>query len=212
MRPLNPKRVSVREGKFSYLETWNVIAYLNMIFGFDGWSKEVTRLELVFEEEKQVGKWTVCYRCVVRLSAGDKVSEDVATGDATNQPSRAGAHDLAIKSAVSDALKRAAKDLGDMWGLCLYNNGSTDPTFTTSAVYDIPESPTGDGEAPRTPQEPAEDPNAPTKPQLAKIAALAREKGIDRPHVATKAEASATIERLLALPAPTQEQWDDEPF
>jgi Rad52/22 family double-strand break repair protein len=47
------------------------------------------------------------------------VHEDAATGSAVNQPSRADAHDLALKSAASDALKRAAKDLGIQLGLSL---------------------------------------------------------------------------------------------
>jgi hypothetical protein len=34
---------------------------------------------------------------------------------------------MAIKTAESDALKRAAINLGDQFGLSLYNNGATAP-------------------------------------------------------------------------------------
>lgn len=53
------------------------------------------------------------------------VYEDAATGYAQNQ-TRGEAHDLALKSAVSTALKRAATSLGDQFGLSLYA-GTTEP-------------------------------------------------------------------------------------
>lgn len=144
MKPLNMKRVKQREGKFSYLEAWDVIAHLNRVFGFGGWSKEVTEVLPIYESQRdpsKTGGWDVAYRATVRLVVRDpdgivmKVSEDVATGQAQNQPSRGDAHDLAIKSAVADALKRAAKDLGDQWGLGLYNDGSGNSYVTESLAY-----------------------------------------------------------------------------
>lgn len=135
--PLNPKRVQKLQGN-SYLETWDVIAHLTRIFGPLGWSKTVQDAQLVFETENN-GKWTVCYRATVRLLVEDdfsrKVSEDVATGTAINQPSRGDAHDLALKTAVSDALKRAAKDLGNQFGLSLYNGGSTESVVGMSLAH-----------------------------------------------------------------------------
>lgn len=130
-KPINKDRVKRSpQIQGSYLEAWDVIAHLTRIFGPLGWSKEVKQCELVFESEGANGKWTVCYRATVQLmihewGAPPKVSEDVATGTANNQPSRGDAHDQAIKTAVSDALKRAAKDLGNQFGLSLYNDGST---------------------------------------------------------------------------------------
>ena len=64
--------------------------------------------------------------------------EDVGTGEAINQPSRGDAHDLALKSAVSGALKRCAKDLGDQYGLGLYDKGSLEPTVRKVIAYDAP--------------------------------------------------------------------------
>ena len=123
--PIKPSRVQKNAG-FYNLEAWDVIACLNYIFGFDGWGKFVT-YGLIFETQREQGqvkmpaRWDVAYHAHCRLVIGDVVHEDAATGDAQNQPSRADAHDLALKSAVSGALKRAAKDLGNQFGLSLYN-------------------------------------------------------------------------------------------
>ncbi len=142
-KEINASRVAERKG-MAYLETWDVLAHLNRIFGFGGWSKEVQACELIFEDKRSGEKtgWDVAYRATVRLVVRDplgvvmKVSEDVATGQAQNQPSRGDAHDLAIKSAVSDALKRAAKDLGNQFGLSLYDGGSLKSVVGKSLAYD----------------------------------------------------------------------------
>jgi recombination DNA repair RAD52 pathway protein len=140
-KAINPNRVQTRQGKFSYLETWDVIAHLTRVFSISGWDKEVDS-DLLFETESN-GKWTVAYRAKCRLTIRDPngdlvcVHEDVATGSAINQPSRGDAHDLALKTAVSDALKRAAKDLGNQWGLSLYSDGSTESVVSRS-LADIP--------------------------------------------------------------------------
>ena len=61
----------------------------------------------------------------------------MATGSGENQR-RVDAHDLALKSAVSDSLKRAAKDWGNQFGLSLYDNGSTKSVVGKSLAYDEP--------------------------------------------------------------------------
>ena len=102
-----------------------------MIFETQGKSKDGSR-----------DVWTVCYRCDMRLTIRDpegklvKVIDDVGTGEAINQPSRGDAHDLAAKSAVSSALKRCAKDLGDQFGLGLYNDGSMAPCLGRVVIYE----------------------------------------------------------------------------
>jgi recombination DNA repair RAD52 pathway protein len=140
-KPLNPSRVkTLKANGQRYLEGWDVIAHLNRIFGPLNWDKEVQDVQLIFEMEYS-NKWTVCYRATVRLDVHDyenycaKRSEDVATGTAINQPSRGDAHDLAIKTAVTDALKRAAKDLGNQFGLSLYNDGSTESVVSMSLAH-----------------------------------------------------------------------------
>jgi recombination DNA repair RAD52 pathway protein len=136
LKPINPSRVS-KDGKgFSHVEAYDVRAHLNRIFGFARWSSELTDLQLNFETEAG-GKWTVSYRATIALTVyspqGDRLATytEAAVGDAKNQPSRGDAHDMAIKTAESQAFKRAAINLGDQFGLGLYNSGST-----ASAVKD----------------------------------------------------------------------------
>lgn len=143
LEPIKDYRVKTDNSGMSYLEGYEVIAHLSRIFGFENWDKHVTSLDLVFEESQEKNNrvgWWVCYRCTVRLviNGGQIIKEDAGTGSAQNQPSRADAHDLAIKSAVTDALKRAAKDLGDQFGLSLYHKGSTDALVRKVIPYEPP--------------------------------------------------------------------------
>ena len=46
--------------------------------------------------------------------------------------SRAEAHDNAVKNAATDALKRAAMNLGTQFGLSLYDKGSTKDVIKTT--------------------------------------------------------------------------------
>jgi len=130
LKPLNPSRVAKRQQagrSLSYLEAWDVKAHLNRIFGFLNWSADVTQAELAFEEKNEKGQWNVGYKVVLRLSFGMHeyaTYTEAAVGSAT-LPSRGEAHDMAIKTAESDALKRAAINLGTQFGLSLYDNGST---------------------------------------------------------------------------------------
>jgi len=139
LKPLNPNRVAKRKGgggkQLSYLEAWEVKAHLIRIFGFLGWEWEVTEAVLAFEELTD-GKWSVGYKVVgtltIKIYSEDRYGyrtaqyAEAAIGFAT-LGSRGEAHDMAIKTAESDALKRAAINLGDQFGLSLYNNGSVQP-------------------------------------------------------------------------------------
>ena len=124
LKPLNPSRVAKRNQagrSLSYLEAWDVKAHLIRIFGFLGWSWHVSTAEQVFEQEKD-GKWNVGYKVIGTLTVGDAVYTEAAVGSST-LPQRGEAHDMAVKTAESDALKRAAINLGTQFGLSLYNNG-----------------------------------------------------------------------------------------
>jgi hypothetical protein len=63
-------------------------------------------------------------RLTIRDEHGKEVChyEDGSTATAQNQ-TLGDAHDLAMKSAISLAKKRAAINLGDQFGLSLYNKG-----------------------------------------------------------------------------------------
>jgi len=130
LAPINAKRV-LRDGKGNaHVAQQDVTAHLTRIFGFGGWDKQVLSVELVYESPRdETGKrWDVCYKALVRLTVKDDqgnvsaVYEDGSMGVAQNQ-TRGDAHDLAYKSAISLSTKRAAKDLGDQFGLSLYNKG-----------------------------------------------------------------------------------------
>ena len=135
LRPIRSNRVHTANGQ-SHVPAYDVIAHLTRVFGFEGWDKEVRSIELVGEQAREYTKdgktkvgHSVTYRCLMRLTIYDrhgqvvKVIEDGATGSAQNQPSYGDAHDLAYKNAISYAIKRCAKDLGDQFGLSLYNKG-----------------------------------------------------------------------------------------
>lgn len=133
LKPLNASRVAQRKQagiSLSYLEAWDVKAHLIRIFGFGNWSADVISAELVFEEKDEKDRWNVGYRVLMRLRIhsaddflGDTTYTEAAVGSAT-LPQRGEAHDMAIKTAESDALKRAAINLGTQFGLSLYDNGN----------------------------------------------------------------------------------------
>lgn len=132
LRPIRSNRVLSAQNQ-SHVPAYDVVAHLTRLFGFEGWDKEIVSIELVGEQARTEGDrtgWWVTYRCHMRLTIYDqngqvvKVIEDGATGSSNNQPSYGDAHDLAYKNAISYAIKRCAKDLGDQFGLSLYNRGS----------------------------------------------------------------------------------------
>lgn len=155
LRPVDPDRVGSDGKGFAHMEAWDIRRYLIRIFGFGGHDTDLLESSLIAEtsipnhqkvgrDGKPYGKpfeaWTVIYRVAVRLAVKvDGVElghwHGIATGDATNQPSRADAHDLALKTADSQALKRAATNLGDQFGLSLYNKGRLTPVVQSCLPY-----------------------------------------------------------------------------
>ena len=128
LRPLNPARVAKRQQanrQLSYLEAWDVKAHLIRIFGFGGWSWNVTTADVAFEDQNDKGQWQVGYKVIGTLIIHSLKCEytEAAIGSAS-LPQRGEAHDMAVKTAESDALKRAAINLGTQFGLSLYDNGS----------------------------------------------------------------------------------------
>jgi recombination DNA repair RAD52 pathway protein len=137
--------------------SWDVRRHLIRCFGFAGWDFVQVTCDLIADKvvpaDKPNGheRYTVIYRYVGRLivKAADgcplAVYEDGAVGDAVNQPSLGDAHDLALKSAISGALKRCAVNLGDQFGLSLYREGSVAPVVQRSLVAP----PAGDDDRPQ---------------------------------------------------------------
>ncbi|WP_272922248.1 Rad52/Rad22 family DNA repair protein [Streptomyces sp. SID5770] len=145
LAPINPNRVQHLRGQ-SHVEAWDVRRWLTRIFGFGGWSDETLELVCVSEREINPGRWTVVYRAQTRLTIktvdGRSLSfwDDAAMGDSRNQPSLGDAHDMAMKTALSQALKRCAVNLGDAFGLSLYNDGSPNAVVMWSAAHPTPKS------------------------------------------------------------------------
>lgn len=144
LRPIKPHRVQTLDG-MSHLAAYDVKAHLNRIFGFARWSADVLDVTALFEEDTQTkgGKpaVTVGYRVTLRLTVcapdGTVLATytEAATGDALMPTfKRADAHDFALKTAESQALKRCAINLGDQYGLSLYNNGATEPLVGMTLV------------------------------------------------------------------------------
>ncbi|MFH8345039.1 Rad52/Rad22 family DNA repair protein [Streptomyces sp. NPDC018045] len=143
LAPINPGRVQNLRGQ-SHLEAWDVRRWLNRVFGFGGWADETLELACVAQVEIKPGRWTVIYRAQVRLTVKTTdgrvltTYDDAAMGDSRNQPSLGDAHDQAMKTALSQALKRCAHNLGDQFGLSLYNDGSRNPVGLWSAAHPVP--------------------------------------------------------------------------
>jgi hypothetical protein len=145
LRPIDPKRI-LHANRQSHVSQQDVTAHLTRIFGFEGWDKEIKELRLLRDVVETVPARTdeqgrtiperqvpgVSYLCMLRLTIRDSqgrvvtIKEDVGTGTSPNLPDYGDAHDFASKNAVSYALKRCAKDLGDQYGLSLYNKGQRD--------------------------------------------------------------------------------------
>lgn len=157
-RAIDPARIQELRGQH-YLQAWDVRRWLIRIFGFDGFDLDTVELVLVREIEQPPGSvtvtrwvnnvktevpterttWTVVYRAQVRLVIkvdGREIAhfDDASAGDSSNQPSLGDAHDHAMKTALSQALKRCCVNLGDQFGLGLYNGGRPDAVVIRSVV------------------------------------------------------------------------------
>lgn len=112
-------------GKFGdYVDGKHVIDEANRIFGHNGWSYEVTRLQMVSEQTVvQNGKdqYRVGYLCAVKVNIDGVVREGTAVGSGAGNPNNvADHHESAVKEAETDALKRALRTFGNTFGLALY--------------------------------------------------------------------------------------------
>jgi len=100
-----------RKGAPDYVTGHYVICRLNAVFGFDGWR------DTYGEPTVRSGPRPAIYvKCT--LTAGDVARDDIGVGIAADDS--ADAFETAIKGAYTDGLKRAARKLGDSFGLALY--------------------------------------------------------------------------------------------
>lgn len=129
MKDLSRARVSSRSQggrNLSYLEAYDVKATLIRVFGFGGFSAEVTETKILDITLNKDNRHQVTVMCTVSLTIHQTgaVYTECAAAMQTG-PQLGEVVDFAIKTAESDALKRAAIYLGTQFGLSLYNSGST---------------------------------------------------------------------------------------
>ena len=123
---LDKNRVKKREGKFSYLEGWDVIDTANKIFGFGNWSRTtkyepVDCSEAVFKNGKG---WKVAYVACVEITVttdGHTVTRTGCGAGVGMDKYVGAAHEGALKEAETDATKRALATFGNQFGLALYD-------------------------------------------------------------------------------------------
>jgi DNA recombination protein Rad52 len=145
---LDPEHVKTRQSgaaTLHYIEGWYAIAEANRIFGFDGWDRE-TISTICISSSKSRGDHLVAYIAKVRITvrAGDMVivREGSGTGEAKGYtPGQA--HELALKSAETDATKRALASFGNRFGLALYDPERAGVKNGKTAKSDSASVPTG---------------------------------------------------------------------
>jgi len=109
--PLDLNNVKKRKGAggrtLDYISGEHAIAEANRIFGFDGWTCETIHMECVKESP-------ITYIARVRVKAGG-VTREGWGGDSSHD------HEMAVKGAETDAIKRALRTFGNQFGLPLYD-------------------------------------------------------------------------------------------
>jgi hypothetical protein len=126
-RPLNPRVIRTRlsgNRELSYIEGWYAISEANRIFGFGGWSRETLESKSVLARETR-GTFLAIYLARVRITVKVRGVTVIREGHGTGEgrgPSPQEVHDIALKTAETDATKRALATFGRPFGLELYRN------------------------------------------------------------------------------------------
>lgn len=182
LQPINPTRVNERGGRLNVVAA-DIRAHMNRIFGFGGWSGDLVSpptvaFERVYRKRTEsdaagdppTGQLMlhIGYLATYRLTVSAWLPDvdgvlrriEVATftesaiGDATMGEGNAGdAHDFAVKTAESQAMKRCAINLGDQFGLSLYRDGERAWKAIVGSVLVGHEYPEDTGQAPIEPTE-----------------------------------------------------------
>ena len=116
--------------ELSYISGWHAISEANRIFGFDSWDRHTQAPTCLWSELRQ-GQTACLYTAKVRVTvrAGATITVREGTGTGFGRASEADrAHEIAIKSAETDATKRALATFGNPFGLALYDGDLTHVT------------------------------------------------------------------------------------
>ena len=152
-QPLDPALVSQRKGRggrtFDYLEGHVVIDRANEIFGFGGWGYELlgdVTLRTIETVDPQTGEIRTAkgYSAPVRVTvAGALPRTDVGVHPVTED--NVDGHDMAIKAAVTDGMKRAFRSFGRQFGNSLY--GDQQPVVGQAKPQRVPAQAEANGNA-----------------------------------------------------------------
>ncbi|SPO23988.1 related to RAD52 - recombination and DNA repair protein [Ustilago trichophora] len=152
---LGPEYLSQRPGpgggkKLTYIEGWKLVDLANEVFGFNGWSTTIVRLDVDFLDCSPDGtRFNAGVSCVVRVTLRDGAfHEDIGYGSAENARQKHAALEKGKKEAVTDATKRALKNFGKLLGNCTYDHqysanalkvSNPAPKFDASELHRRPE-------------------------------------------------------------------------
>jgi hypothetical protein len=124
----------------SYLEGWYVISEANRIFGYDGWSRETLETKCVLAREAR-GTFLAVYIARVRITVQAAGATMIRKGHGSGEgrgTSPAEVYDIAVKTAETDATKRALATFGKPFGLELYKNGKAAAPEHSQVAPQIP--------------------------------------------------------------------------
>jgi len=128
--PINPNRVREHDDGTPWLEGADVKRWLTRIFGYGGWGRETLhtavhgQVQVPAEHDESKLVWEVTREATVRLIVRTPSGAVLTTFDGTavctmTRPVLGEAHNDATNTAETNALKRAARDLSDVFGLGL---------------------------------------------------------------------------------------------
>jgi len=168
LRPLTPVQIAYltsaldrnrtatrRQGSstLTYMEAWDIRRTLNRVFGFGGWSEEIVESRLIKVEtdipkKDRDGNVTgvTAFRVTMQTRTRLRIHQLGASYDGEAMSTQAGAvvgdvGDFALKTSASDAIKRAAMNLGTQFGLSLYNKGSFDDVVNSQWLLAVGQRP-----------------------------------------------------------------------
>lgn len=217
---LGPEYLSQRPGpgggkKLTYIEGWKLVDLANEVFGFNGWSTTIVRLDVDFLDGSPDGtRFNAGVSCVVRVTLRDGAfHEDIGYGSAENARQKHAALEKGKKEAVTDATKRALKNFGKLLGNCTYDHqysanalkvSNPTPKFDASELHRRPELRHPQPSAP-TPPPPPPPKSAPVQLQPAQAQPprppLAPTKPTDAP--APQQASSSSVQPALTAPDPS---------
>ena len=115
----------LQDTTLTYVEGWHVIAEANRIFGYDAWDRRTFSTQCVWSgpmRQHHAAAYIARVRITVRAGEISITREGCGSGEA-KALTPGEAHELALKTAETDATKRALATFGNPFGLALYDPG-----------------------------------------------------------------------------------------